>query len=102
MTVYSLLRLKRSGSGAALTNKARTLDSAATQPVKLGNSTGPNAPASWGTVVRFRFPLPEDVSVDGVSFNSDQEILFKGPPCVLQVSVYEKGYLWTRHLEWPT
>lgn len=93
MTVYSLLRLKRSGSGAALTNKARTLDSAATQPVKLGNSTGPNAPASWGTVVRFRFPLPEDVSVDGVSFNSDQEILFKGPPCVLQVSVYEKRLL---------
>ena len=93
MSVYALLRLKRDGTTAALTNKARTLDTATTQPVKLGKSTGPNAPASWGSVVRFRFPLPEQASVDGVSFDRDRELLFKGPPTVLQVSVYEKKLL---------
>jgi hypothetical protein len=92
LSVYALLRLKRSGSGA-LTNKARTLDSAATHPVKLGKTSGPNAPASWGSVVRFRFPLPEDVAIDGASYDGDREILFKGPPGVLQVSVYEKKLL---------
>jgi hypothetical protein len=93
MSVYALLRLKREGSTALLTNKARTLDTAATSSVKLGKSSGPNAPASWGSVVRFRFPLPEDVSVDGISFDLDREQLFKGPPRVLQVSVYEKKLL---------
>lgn len=93
MSVYALLRLKREGSTAALTNKARTLDTAATHPVKLGKTSGPNAPASWGSVVRFRFPLPEHASVDGVSHDSDRELLFKGPPRVLQVSVYEKKLL---------
>jgi len=93
MSVYALLRLKREGSTAALTNKARTLDTAATHPVKLGKSSGPNAPASWGSVVRFRFPLPENATTDGISFDSDRELLFKGPPCVLQVSVYEKKLL---------
>jgi hypothetical protein len=95
MSVYALLRLKRDGAAvqAALTNKARTLDTATTQPVKLGKSSGPNAPASWGSVVRFRFPLPEQASVDGVSFDLDREQLFRGPPVVLQVSVYEKKLL---------
>jgi hypothetical protein len=65
LTVYALLRLRRSDSGAPLTSKTRTLDSAATLPMKLAKSTGPNAPALWGSVVRFRFPLPEDVSCDG-------------------------------------
>jgi hypothetical protein len=93
LSVYALLRLKRSGSGSGLTNKARTLDSAATHPVKLGKTSGPNAPASWGSVVRFRFPLPEDVALDGASYDGDREVLFKGPPSVLQVSVYEKKLL---------
>ncbi len=93
LTVYALLRPKRAGHGANLTNKARTLDSAATQPVKLTKSTGPNAPASWGSVVRFRFGLPEDVSIDGTSKDSDQESIFKGPPTFLQLSVYEKKLL---------
>jgi len=129
LTVYALLRLRRSDSGAPLTSKTRTLDSAATQPMKLAKSTGPNAPASWGSVVRFRFPLPEDVSCDGVSLDRNREILFKvsgktstlvlegffrlcmftslmaphlfpcfsflcqGPPCVLQLSVYERKLL---------
>lgn len=93
MSVYALLRLKRDGSNAALTNKARTLDTASTHPVKLGKSSGPNAPASWGSVVRFRFPLPEQATVDGVSVDNNRELLFKGPPRVLQVSVYEKKLL---------
>ena len=95
MTAYALLRLKRAGSAALLTNKARTLDSAATAPMKLNKTSGPgpNVPASWGSVVRFRFPLPEDVAVDGTSYDRDRESLFKGPPCVLQVSVYEKKLL---------
>lgn len=92
LTAYALLRLKRAGSGG-LTNKARTLDSAATAPIKLHKTSGPNAPASWGSVVRFRFPLPEDASVDGTSYDRDRETLFKGPPRVLQVSVYEKKLL---------
>lgn len=77
LTAYALLRLRRSDSGAPLTSKNRTLDSAATQPVKLAKSSGPNAPASWGSVIRFRFPLPEDVSCDGVSLDRNREILFK-------------------------
>lgn len=93
LTAYALLRLKRARSGGTLTNKARTLDSAATVPIKLNKTSGPNAPASWGSVVRFRFPLPEDASVDGTSYDRDRETLFKGPPRVLQVSVYEKKML---------
>lgn len=93
LSVFALLRLKRQGSSAPLTHKARTLDSAATQPMKIGKSTGPNAPASWGSLVRFRFPLPEDVNCDGTSFDEDREALFKGPPCILQVSVYEKKFM---------
>ena len=93
LSVYSLLRLKRSRSGPPLTVKARTLDSVATHPMKLGKSSGPNAPASWGSLVRFRFPLPEYTSTDGISFDGDREALFKGPPSVLQVSVYEKKFM---------
>jgi hypothetical protein len=95
LTVYALLRLKRRGSNAALSNKTRTLDTALTQPVRLSkqSAVGPHAPASWGSVVRFRFPLPEGVSVEGESFDTDREVLFKGPPSVLQVSVYEKKLL---------
>ena len=77
LTVYALLRLRRSDTGAPLTTKTRTLDSAATNPVKLAKSSGPNAAASWGSVVRFRFPLPEDVSCNGVSRDRNREILFK-------------------------
>jgi hypothetical protein len=93
LTVYSLLRLKRSRSGAPLTAKARTLDSVATHPMKLGKATGPNAPASWGSLVRFRFPLPEYTAADGRSYDGDREALFKGPPSALQVSVYEKKFM---------
>lgn len=93
LTVYSLLRLKRSRSSAPLTSKARTLDSAATPPVKLAKTSGPNAPASWGSLVRFRYPLPENTANDGKSFDIDCESLFKGPPSVLQVSVYEKKFM---------
>lgn len=93
VSVYALLRLKRPGSSAPLTHKARTLDSAVTQPVKIGKSSGPNAPASWGSLVRFRFPLPEGVFCDGRSFDEDREALFKGPPCILQLSVYEKKFM---------
>ena len=93
VTAYALLRLKRDASNAPLTHKARTLDSAATEPRKINKSSGPNAPASWGSVVRFRFPLPEGVNCDGVSFDSDREALFKGAPSVLQISVYEKKFM---------
>ena len=68
-------------------------DSASTQPTKIGKSSGPNAPASWGALVRFRFPLPEDVHCDGTSFNDDREAVFKGPPCTLQISVCEKKFI---------
>ncbi len=93
LTVYALLRLKRPRSSAPLTTKARTLDSVATHPAKLGKATGPNAPASWGSLVRFRFPLPEHTGSDGRSHDDDREALFKGPPSVLQVSVYEKKFM---------
>jgi len=93
LTVYSLLRLKRSRSSSPLTNKTRTLDSIATSPIKLGKASGPNAPASWGSVVRFRFPLPEDTNIEGRSFDADRESLFRGPPSVLQLSVYEKKFM---------
>ena len=96
LTAYALLRLKRIGSSGILTNKARTIDSASTSPMKLNKTSGPNAPASWGSVVRFRFPLPEDADSTGNSSHTnsrDRETLFKGPPRVLQISVYEKKLL---------
>mmetsp|Transcript_7519 Transcript_7519/g.10824 ORF Transcript_7519/g.10824 Transcript_7519/m.10824 type:complete len:753 (-) Transcript_7519:76-2334(-) len=93
LSVYALLRLKRHGSNAPLSHKARTLDSAATSPMKIVKSSGPNAPASWGSLVRFRFPLPEDVNCDGVSIDEDREALFKGPPSILQLAVYEKKFM---------
>ena len=77
LTVYALLRLRRFDPGAPLTNKTRTLDTAATPPIKLAKSAGPNAPASWGSVVRFRFPLPADVACSGASLDRNREILFK-------------------------
>ncbi|KAL7561202.1 hypothetical protein ACA910_004128 [Epithemia clementina (nom. ined.)] len=95
MSVYALLRLKRRGSSGVLSNKTRTLDTASTSPVRLGKPTGvgPNAPASWGSVVRFRYPLPDETAIDGSSFDADREALFKGPPSVLQITVYEKKLL---------
>jgi len=93
LTVYSLLRLKRARSGAPLTSKARTLDSVSTDPVKLSKTSGPNAPASWGSLVRFRYPLPENTDIEGKCHDKDCEALFKGPPSVLQVSVYEKKFM---------
>jgi RAVE protein 1 C terminal len=95
LTAYALLRLKRARSNGILSSKARTIDSASTQPFKLNKTAvGPNAPASWGSLVRFRFPLPEDASVvDGTSPDRDRETLFKGPPRLLQISVYVKKLL---------
>lgn len=93
LNAFALLRLKRSGSSAPLNLKARTIDSAITRPKRISKSSGPNAPASWGTLVRFRFTLPEDVTCDCVSHDSDREALFKGPPSVLQLSVYEKKFM---------
>jgi hypothetical protein len=95
LSVYGLLRLKRKGSAGVLSNKTRTLDTAHTHPVRLSkpSGVGPNAPATWGSVVRFRFPLPEGVHVDGSSLDRDRESLFRGPPTVLQISVYEKKLL---------
>jgi hypothetical protein len=98
LTVYSLLRLKRARSGAPLTSKARTLDSVATPPVKLAKTSGPNAPASWGSLVRFRYPLPENTAIDGKSMDRHCEALFKGPPSVLRVSVYEKKFMSDNYL----
>ncbi len=93
LTAYALLRLKRDASNAPLTHKARTLDSASTEPRKISKSSGLHAPASWGSVIRFRFPLPEGVTSEGVSFDKDREALFKGAPSVLQLSVYEKKFM---------
>jgi hypothetical protein len=98
ITAYALLRLKREASNAPLTQKARTLDSACTEAKKINKSSGPNAPASWGSVVRFRFPLPDGVNCDGLSSDVDREALFKGPPNVLQLSVYEKKFMTTQAL----
>jgi hypothetical protein len=98
LTVYSLLRLKRARSGAPLTSKARTLDSVSTDPVKLSKTNGPNAPASWGSLVRFRYPLPENTDIDGKCHSKDCEALFKGPPSLLQVSVYEKKFMSDNYL----
>jgi hypothetical protein len=77
LTAFALLRLKRQGSTAPLNHKARSLDSACTQARKISKSSGQNAPASWGSLVRFRFPLPEDVNCEGKSFDTDRESLFK-------------------------
>jgi hypothetical protein len=77
LTAFALLRLKRQGSTAPLNHKARSLDSACTQARKISKSSGQNAPASWGSLVRFRFPLPEDVDCEGKSFDADRESLFK-------------------------
>merc|ERR1712238_106768 len=93
VTAYALLRLKRQGSSAPLNHKARSLDSACTQARKISKSSGPNAPASWGSLVRFRFPLPENVNSKGKSFDTDRESLFKGPPTSLQITVYEKKFM---------
>ena len=97
LTVYSLLRLKRSKSNAPLNTKSRTLDTVATSPMRLGKTSGsnlgPNLPASWGSLVRFRFPLPEETTADGKSHCANREVLFKGPPSALQVSVYEKKFM---------
>jgi len=93
LTAYALLRLKRQGSSAPLNHKARSLDSACTQARKISKSSGPNAPASWGSLVRFRFPLPEGVNCEGRSFEIDTEALFKGPPTCLQITVYEKKFM---------
>ncbi|KAL7521427.1 hypothetical protein ACHAWX_006106 [Stephanocyclus meneghinianus] len=93
LTAYAMLRLKRKGSSAPLNHKARSLDSAMTQARKISKISGPNAPASWGSIVRFRFPLPEDVNCEGKSFDPDRESLFKGPPTCLQVTVYEKKFM---------
>jgi len=93
LTAYALLRLKRQGSSAPLNHKARSLDSACTQPRKISKSSGPNAPASWGSLVRFRFPLPEEVNCEGRSFDTDRESLFKGPPTCLQITAYEKKFM---------
>merc|ERR1719416_225277 len=94
LSAYALLRLKRLGSSnAPLNHKVRTLDSAFTPPKKIYRTSGPNAPASWGSLVRFRFVLPEDVNVDGTSFDMSREALFRGPPSVLQISVYEKKFM---------
>lgn len=93
LTSYALLRLKRAGSRSPLTYKAKSLDTASTRPRKIGKTSGPHAPASWGSVVRFRFPLPEEVNCDGTSFDTDREALFRGPPTVLQLSVYEKKFM---------
>lgn len=97
LTAYALLRLKRQGSSAPLNHKARSLDSACTKPRKIskisGGGPGHNAPASWGSLVRFRFPLPEDVDCEGRSFDFDREKLFKGPPTCLQFTVYEKKFM---------
>lgn len=77
LTAYAMLRLKRKGGSAPLNHKARSLDSAITQSRKISKISGPNAPASWGSIVRFRFPLPEDVNCEGKSYDSDRESLFK-------------------------
>merc|ERR1712008_117857 len=83
----------RQGSSAPLNHRARSLDSACTQARRISKSSGPNAPASWGSLVRFRFTMPEDVNCDGVSYDMDREALFRGPPSVLQISVYEKKFM---------
>lgn len=93
LTAYALLRLKRQGSSAPLSHKARSLDSASTQARKISKISGPNAPASWGSLVRFRFPLPDNVNCEGKSFDTDRESLFKGPPTCLQLTVYEKKFM---------
>ena len=77
LSAYALLRLKRQGSSAPLNHRARSLDSACTQVRKISKISGQNAPASWGSYVRFRFPLPEDVNCEGKSFDRDRELLFK-------------------------
>jgi len=59
LSVFALLRMRRSESCAKLTNRTSTLDIAVTPTMKIARPAGPNAPATWGSVVWFRFPLPE-------------------------------------------
>jgi hypothetical protein len=76
VVAFALARLKRPSSNALLSLKTRTIDSACTEPKKIGKASGPNAPGTWGSLIRFRFPLPEDVDCDGLSFDQDREALF--------------------------
>jgi len=93
LNAFALLKLKRDGSTSPLTLKARPLDSACTRPKRISRSSGPNAPASWGTLVRFRFALPENVDFNCKNNDPNTESLFKGPPSVLQLTVYEKKFM---------
>uniref|UniRef100_A0A7S2BZT7 Uncharacterized protein n=1 Tax=Octactis speculum TaxID=3111310 RepID=A0A7S2BZT7_9STRA len=106
--VYAILRLKHrsSSSTAALTPKTRTMDSHLTQPCRLEhreetpNDSGAfdaRRPCPWGTYVRFRVPLPDDVSglanvsqKKGARGSGSVLALTKGPPQMLHVGVYQK------------
>ena len=84
LTVYSVIRLRRSRSKAPMNNRGRSKDSVLTEPVKIGSG-------GWGSSANFRFPLPEGVSGSTLkSFSSSRDKLFKGPPTVLCMNVYEK------------
>lgn len=100
LTAYALLRLKRQGSSAPLNHKARSLDSACTQARKISKSSGPNAPASWGSLVRFRFPLPEDVNCEGKSFDTDRESLFKVRYFMLSIPLFINDSRLANVLHW--
>jgi hypothetical protein len=93
LSVYALLRLRRLPSGPQLTNKTKTLDTATTHLVHFGKTLGANAEVPWGSVTRFRFPIPDGVAIDSVSYNQHREALFPGHPRMLQLTVYEKKVL---------
>ena len=94
MSTYAVVRLRRAGSTAPVTNKSRSKDSFMTEPVKLtnvGKGGGSKDPVGWGSVACFRFALPEGVGCSDIkSFDESREKLFRGPPSVVFMNVYEK------------
>jgi len=81
--MFAVVRLKREGSNAPCTNKNRTKDSCLSEGGK-GGKGGMNCCA------QFRFPLPEGIGSDLAGFDEHRERLFKGPPTLVKIGVYEK------------
>jgi hypothetical protein len=84
VSVYSVVRCKREGSNAPCTNKNRTKDSCLTSTVKLSGTD------RWNGCAHFRFPLPPGANTNLASYDAHRERLFKGPPTMVKIGVYEK------------
>ncbi|GMI01920.1 hypothetical protein TrVE_jg4649 [Triparma verrucosa] len=100
LVVYGVSRLRRQGSTAPLTNKSRTFDSCLTEATKIkrvGKDNEARSQVGWGSVASYRFPLPPGTRCDGAAFDENREKIFRGPPTLLSLAVYEKRTLLGDH-----